>query len=290
MESVGDVQTGIPRSYLYVPADRADHLAKALDRGADALILDLEDAVAAANKSTAREMISKWLREQGDRLPAVWLRITAQSPEDDIRAISASVAGVMVPKAETPALAKIEQLLSDRETDLGLPAGSIRTIPLIETARGLLSAVELANAPRTLRLAIGRADLSGELGLTIDPEGVEFRSLLMQLVVASSAAGISAPVAPTSTDFRDLDALRASTENLMRLGFRGRTAVHPSQLTVINEVFSPSPEELVRAQHLVDAFDEAERNGSGVTVDDAGRMVDAAVIRAARDTLARART
>ena len=173
---------------------------------------------------------------------------------------------------------------------MGLPVGGIRTIPLIESARGLLSAVELAGAPRTLRLAIGRADLAGELALSVDPEGPEFRSILLQLVIASSAAGIAAPVAPTSTDFRDLDALRASTEQLMRLGFRGRTAVHPAQLAVINEVFTPSPGDVLRAQQLVTAFEEAERSGSGVIVGEDGSMVDVAVVRSARDVLARAKT
>lgn len=289
MEHIGAAQTSSPRSYLYVPGDRVDHLAKALDRGADAIILDLEDAVVAANKSMARETASHWLADQTTQLPSIWVRITAEAPEDDIAAISGPIAGVMVPRAEAPTLAEVDRLLSAREDALGLSAGEIRIIPLIETARGLLGAIELAGAPRTLRLAIGRADLAGELGLSIDAEGVEFRSLLLQLVIASSAAGIAAPVAPTSTDFRDLDALRESTAALMALGFRGRTAVHPSQIPVINGVFTPSLEEVQRAQRLVAAFEDAAKNGSGVTIDEKGRMVDAAVVRSARDVLARAR-
>ena len=126
-------------------------------------------------------------------------------------------------------------------------------IPLIETARGLLAAVELASTRRAVRLAIGRADLAAELGLGIDQEGPEFRSILLDIVIASAAAGISAPLAPTSTDFRDLDALRSSTAQLMRLGYRSRTAVHPAQLAVINEVFTPSADEVERARALVEA-------------------------------------
>jgi citrate lyase subunit beta/citryl-CoA lyase len=289
MEHISAARTGSPRSYLYVPGDRADHLEKALNRGADAIILDLEDAVIAANKAAARDIVTGWLLDQADHfLPSVWLRITAESPAGDIQAISAPIAGVMVPRAEATLLAEVNELLAAKEYALGCQPGSISVIPLIESARGLLSALELAGAPRTLRLAIGRADLAGELGLGVDPEGPEFGGILLQLVIASSAAGIAAPLAPTSTDFRDLDALRASTEQLLRLGFRGRTAVHPAQLAVINDVFTPSPDEVERATALVSAFEAAQRDGSGVTTDEQGRMVDAAVVRSARDVLARA--
>ncbi|HEU4849665.1 MAG TPA: CoA ester lyase [Terrimesophilobacter sp.] len=287
MES-GGTGTGSPRSYLYVPGDQAERLEKAPGRGADALILDLEDAVAPQNKAAARELVGGWIQGHPEFGDSVWVRIIADDPAADLEAITAPIAGVMVPRAETALLAEVDELLAARESRLGIPAASIAVIPLIETARGLLDAVQLASAPRTVRLAIGRADLAGELGLGIDPEGSEFRSILLQLVIASSAAGISAPVAPTSTDFRDLEALRSSTEQLLRLGYRGRTAVHPAQLPVINEVFTPSPEEVERARRLVAAFDEAERNGSGVTVDENGRMVDVAVVRAARDVLQRA--
>lgn len=277
-----------PRSYLYVPGDQGDRLEKAPGRGADALILDLEDAVAPQTKVAARALVGDWIRQNPALGNQLWLRITAEDPAADLEAITAPIAGVMVPRAESALLAEVDGLLAARENALGIPVGSIAVIPLIETARGLLSAVDLASTPRTVRLAIGRADLAGELGLGIDHEGPEFRSILLQLVIASSAAGIAAPLAPTSTDFRDLDALRASTEQLLRLGYRGRTAVHPAQLAIINEVFTPSEEEVERALRLVAAFDEAERNGSGVTTDENGRMVDVAVVRSARDTLQRA--
>lgn len=288
MNSSGGNDTGSPRSYLYVPGDQAERLEKSPGRGADALILDLEDAVAPGGKTAARELVGGWIRRHPEFGDSVWVRITADDPTADLEAITGPVAGIMVPRAETALLAEVDGLLTAQESRLGVGARTFAVIPLIETARGLLDAVELASTPRTVRLAIGRADLAGELGLGIDPEGPEFRTILLQLVIASSAAGISPPVAPTSTDFRDLDALRVSTEQLLRLGFRGRTAVHPAQLAVINDVFTPAPEEVERARRLVAAFDEAERSGSGVTVDENGRMVDVAVVRAARDVLQRA--
>lgn len=279
----------VPRSHLYVPADRPDRLAKVLERGADGIILDLEDAVTLDRKQLARETAARWLGENPSAPLTVWLRLTVEEPQLDIEAVVAPATAVMVPKAEAESVTAVASLLDARETVLGLPRGTIAIVPLIETARGLLSAHELSTLPRVSRLAIGRADLAGELGLSVDPEGPEFHTLMLGLVVASSAAGIAAPVAPTSTDFRDLGALRASTEQLLRLGFRGRTAVHPAQVPVINEVFTPSDDEVTRAAELVDAFERAQQDGSGVFADDEGRMIDAAVVKSARDVLARAR-
>lgn len=276
------------RSLLYVPGDQRDRLDKAFSRGADGLLIDLEDAVAPGKKALARDTVAEWMTVQAARADAVWLRINADSPDDDIASISAPILGVMVPRAERELLVSVAELLGAHERRLGLDSGTFAIIPLIETARGLLDAVALAELPRVVRLAIGRADLAGELGLSIDPEGPEFRSILLQLVIASSAAQIAAPLAPTSTDFRDLEALRVSTEQLLKLGFRGRSAVHPAQLPVINEVFTPAPSEVDRAKRLIALFEAAERSGSGVAIGDDGRMVDAAVVRSAREIVQRA--
>lgn len=278
------------RSLLYVPGDQRDRLDKAFARGADALIVDLEDAVAPAKKAGARDTVAEWMTADIPDAGAVWLRINADSSADDIASIRVPIAGVMVPRAESGLLSEVAEMLDAQEDLLGINPDTMAIIPLIETARGLVNAVELAGMRRVVRLAIGRADLAGELGLSVDPEGPEFRTILLQLVIASSAARIAAPLAPTSTDFRDLDALRVSTEQLMKLGFRGRTAVHPAQVPVINDVFTPTSDEVQRAQRVVAQFEAAERSGSGVVVGEDGRMVDVAVVRAARDVLSRART
>jgi citrate lyase subunit beta/citryl-CoA lyase len=269
-----------------VPGDQKDRLDGASARGADALILDLEDSVSAQNKGPARDLVTGWLAENATSIGQVWVRIA--SPAEDIAVLTGRVAGVMVPKAEPELLAAVGELLSAREEELRVARGTFAIIALIETARGLLDSAALAGAPRVARLAIGRADLAAELGLRLEAEDPAFDSLLLQLVVASAAAGIAPPMAPTSTDFRDLDALRESTERLLRLGFRGRSAIHPAQLATINRVFTPSDAEVQRAGRLVAAFEESERAGSGVTTDEDGRMVDVAVVRSARDVLARA--
>ncbi|MBX3090066.1 MAG: CoA ester lyase [Cryobacterium sp.] len=286
-----DVQTALEsvRSYLYVPADQRKLLEKALDRGADALIVDLEDSVAASQKSVARSEAFKWL-EQQDGVPIpVLLRINSTSPEDDIEVLQVTVSGVMVPGAQVELVSEVSDLLGEHERQLGLASGTFKIIPLIETAQGLLQAVELAAMGRVSNLALGKADLSAELGLSISQEGFEWDSLLLQLVVASSAARISAPIAPTSTDFRDLEQLRLSTERLRRLGFRSRTAIHPAQLPIINDVLTPSLDEVQRAQKLVQDFEDSERSGAGVLTDAEGRMVDVAVVRRARSILSLAK-
>lgn len=276
-----------PRSYLYVPANHWDRLDGALARGADALILDLEDAVPVAEKDEARDTVARWLRPDHAPTCELWLRINSTSPEADIgAAVGRGVRGVVVPKAEPILLADVDRLLTARERDLGQERGSLLVLALIETAAGLLSALDLARAPRVAHLGIGEADLAAQLRLHPSEERGELSSLRLQLVVASAAVGIAAPVAPTSTDFRDLETLRRSTEALKRLGFGSRTAIHPAQIPVINEVFSPSMEEVEKARQLVRAYEEAERRGAGAFTDDDGRMVDAAVVRSARDVLA----
>lgn len=241
------------------------------------------------NKAAARGLVARWLADRATASGQVWVRINSTSPEADIAAVvTSTVTGVMVPKAEPELLARVHELLTYREQSLRLPLGTVGIIPLIETARGLLEALEHARAPRVVRLAIGRADLAGELGLRVDPEGPEFRLLLLQIVVASAAAGIAPPIAPTSTDFRDLAGLRESTERLLHLGFRGRSAIHPAQLETINAVFTPSATAVDRAERLIAAFEASERAGSGVITDEDGRMVDVAVVKSARELLSRA--
>ncbi|WP_238006604.1 CoA ester lyase [Dactylosporangium sp. AC04546] len=277
------------RSYLYVPGDAPDKLAKSLARGADAVIADLEDAVPAAGRSAARASVRSWLSAlpATDR-PAVWVRINpGEAGLEDARAVAVpGLAGVCVAKAETAGeLTALAAVLATAEEASGLPVGGIAVVPLLESAAAVLNAVELARAPRVARLQLGEADLRADLGVTLGPDERELLPIRSHVVVASAAAGIGPPVAPVSTDYRDLDALRSSTEALRRLGFVGRACIHPAQLPVVNEVFTPSPERLAEAADLVRRYDAAVASGAGVLVGADGRMVDAAVVRAARRLL-----
>lgn len=237
----------IARSYLYVPADREKLLAKAHLRGADALILDLEDAVTPANKEVARTSAAAHLADP--RPGQLWVRVNSDRAAEDIAAVaSPALAGVWVPKAEPELLAAVDVALGAAERRLGLPDRTFQVIALIETARGVLDVARVATSPRVLRLGLGEADLAGELGLQPGPDGAELAPIRSQVVVASAAAGITAPVGPVETVLGDAVRLAASTRALLRQGFRARTAVHPDQLATINEVFTPSAAEIEAAR------------------------------------------
>ena len=283
------------RSTLYVPGDQPDKMAKALGSGADALIFDLEDAVAPTAKLAAREMVCAFLAANRGAAPKLWVRINqGELGIADAAALithaGSNVAGLFVPKVDTVAeLSALETTVLLAETNAGLLPGAVPFCALLETAGGVLRAAELAQHPRVERIAIGEADLSSELGVELTA-GDE-RELLFarsMLVLAASAAGINPPIGPVSTNFRDLDAYRAGTVALKRLGFVGRSAIHPAQVPVINEVFTPTESEVIKAARLVELFDAAVAEGRGVCVDDHGKMVDEAVVRAARRTMLRA--
>ncbi|MBF6147606.1 HpcH/HpaI aldolase/citrate lyase family protein [Nocardia nova] len=269
------------RSALYVPGNRPALFDKALAGPADVVLLDLEDSVPAGEKARARELVSAWLAP----LPAasrerIWVRVNPDDA-DDLRAVAAAgPAAVCLAKTESA-----DQVRAAAEVLSGCePApGVLGICPLLESATAVLAAREIATAPRVLRLQLGEADLCADMGMAPGPDRAELLAIRTQLVLVSVAAGIEPPPAPVSTDFRDLAALRESTEALARLGFRGRACIHPAQLPVVNAVFTPSADELTRARDLVARFDAA---AGGVVLDADGRMVDLAVVRRARRLLA----
>jgi citrate lyase subunit beta/citryl-CoA lyase len=284
------------RSYLYVPGDKPDVLAKALGRGADALIVDLEDAVAPSAKDDARRIVREFL----DGLPGagaagveIWVRVNGDGlAGQDIESVAApSVAGFCLAKAESADdVDAAAEACGRAEDTLGLAPGSFALAPLLESAGAVLDARGIAGAsPRVVRLQVGEADLRADLGVTLGPDERELLHVRSSVVLASAAAGIEPPVGPVSTNFRDLDALRESTEALARLGYQGRACIHPAQAAVVNDVFTPSAEQVEAARALIARYDQAVAAGEGVFTDDNGRMVDLAVVRQARRTLALAR-
>ncbi|BCJ62434.1 HpcH/HpaI aldolase/citrate lyase family protein [Micromonospora endophytica] len=277
----------VARSYLYVPGDRADVLRKAAGRGADALVLDLEDAVALPHKEKARETVAAYLRDAPSGV-AHWVRVNSDQVETDLTVLGASAAGIWLPKAEPDLLHEVDRALLSAERRLGLPERTFQVVALIETARGALACAQVAIAPRVLRLGIGEADLAGELGLQPDADRTEFAAIRSQVVLASAAARITPPVGPVETVLHDPVRLEKTSRALLRQGFRARSAIHPGQLATINGVFTPTPEEVAAARRVLDAMARAERDGSGVAVDDHGRLVDRAVVRSAAEVLSRA--
>jgi citrate lyase subunit beta/citryl-CoA lyase len=174
-------------------------------------------------------------------------------------------------------------MLATRESADGV--GPFAIVPLIETAAGLEAVGVIARSPRVSHLALGEADLRAELAVDPSDDEREWQPIRSRLVVASAAAGIGPPAGSAATDFTDLDRLRRSSETYRRLGFAARSAIHPAQIPVINEVFTPSPSVIERARRLVSLYEDVTQAGHGVAVDDHGMMIDEAVIRSARRTL-----
>jgi citrate lyase subunit beta/citryl-CoA lyase len=282
------------RSHLYVPGDKPEVLAKALGRGADALNVDLEDAVAATATDEARRIVREWLATlpaAADNPVEVWIRTNpAELALVDIDAVaSPAITGFCIAKTESLNEARaIAEALDVVEDRLGLARDTFTIAPLLESALAVMRAPDIARARRVKRLQVGEADLRADVGFTLGDDQRELLFVRSFVVLASAAAGIDPPVGPVDPNFRDLDALRESTLAVQRLGYLGRACIHPAQAAVVNDVFTPSAESIDAARSLIERFDAAIASGAGVFVDD-GKMVDEAVIRQARRTLALAR-
>jgi citrate lyase subunit beta/citryl-CoA lyase len=258
----------LPRSYLFVPADRPERFDKACAAGADAVIVDLEDAVPAAGKVAARAALAAWV---SPRQP-VLVRINALDTtwfRDDLKLCSLpGVAGIVLPKAENEAaLATLAG------------AGAAAILPLIETGLGLWNAAALARQPRVTRLVFGSIDFSLDLNIQ---EGYE--TLLharSQLVLASRVAGVAAPVDGVTVSFDDPERVQADTLRARALGFGGKLCIHPKQVAPVHQAFAPTEEQLAWAGRVVAAFDAAQ--GGAAAVD--GRMIDRPVILIAQQML-----
>ncbi|WP_330175941.1 aldolase/citrate lyase family protein [Streptomyces sp. NBC_01498] len=274
-----------PRSHLYVPADQPRFLSAAPRSGADALILDLEDAVAPARKDAARAAAVAFAEARADGGPEVWVRINEGARgRDDARALIATgrLDGLWVPKATAgPDLDALLTLVDDAPgVGLGL---------LVESAPGLLSLGATAGLPGVRHLQLGEVDLRADLRMAPDSRaGDDLLDWARGLAVAHTAAhGLRSAVAPVSVHTSDPDAFRASSARLRATGFQGRACIHPAQVAVANEVFGVDPGELADAHALLDLFDRRIGEGSGVFRDARGEMVDAATVRRARELTGR---
>lgn len=261
----------IARSYLFVPGNRPDRVPKALAAGADVVIVDLEDAVAPAEKAAAREALAKVLSPG----KPVHIRINAADSEwfeDDLALCRRpGVSGVLLPKAEQP-----EHV---REVARRVAAGTA-VLPLIETARGYARAAELAAVEGVQRFAFGTIDFQLDLGLEGEEEPLlYFRS---GLVLTSRLAGLQPPVEGVTVALDDPEQLRRETLRSKRLGFGGKLCIHPKQVPHVNACFAPTQEEIAWARRVVEAA--AASGGDAVAVD--GKMVDLPVILRAEQILA----
>ena len=271
------------RSYLYVPGSDPRRIEKALASEADAVILDLEDAVAPNRKEEARTTVAEVLRSEHEK--PVFVRINAPDSvlaEEDVEAVAGPrLAGLRLPKTESPeSVRRVAQHLEKLGCEAGLQC-------LIESALGLEFAFEIARAhEKVVGMSLGEADLAADLGVRGDAGLLYARS---RLVAATRAAGLPGPVQSVYTNVRDAEDLRRSTMEGKNMGFVGRSAIHPAQIEVINEVFTPTEEEVAEAKDLLARLEESTGTGTGAFALEDGRFVDEAVVGSARLTLALAR-
>jgi len=261
----------IDRSYLFVPGNRPKRFDKAYGAGAHAVIVDLEDAVGPADKATAREAVRAWL----SAAKPVWLRINGPEStwfSSDLAMVTlAGVKGVVLPKAEDPAvIAEIRRRLG---------AGA-HIIPLIESALGLWRAEAIACAKGVERLAFGSFDFQLDTGIAGDREELLFAR--SQLVIVSRVTGRLAPVDGVTVALDDEAVLREDVERARRLGFGGKLCIHPKQVAAVNAGFRASDSDLIWARRVLEAADAGAHNA--VRLD--GKLIDRPIIDRARAILA----
>jgi citrate lyase subunit beta/citryl-CoA lyase len=267
----------LPRTYLFVPGDRPERIAKALVTEADAVVIDLEDAVASAAKPLARDSVSQVLAGLDvQEMARVVVRINDDATpwhEDDVALLAAHrVLCVMLPKAE-----RVESIAR-----LRLACPDIAVLALVESARGVLAAEAIAMTAGVQRLVFGTIDFALDLDLSGDPAGLEYAAA--RLALASRAAGIAAPVAGVTTAIDDEAVLRAEVARARAHGFGAKLCIHPRQLAIVHAALAPTADELSWARRVIEAA-----TGSAGAVQLDGRMIDKPVIERARRTLARAR-
>ena len=282
-----------PRSLLIMPANREDMLTKAPSYGADALIFDLEDSVPIAEKPKARELARQFIGKYKG-VNVIYVRVNGFQTgliEDDLEAIAVDgLAGIRLPKAESAdAIREVDGLLGDLEAKRGLTRGAIQISPSIESARGAWFAYEILSAsPRIRSATCGTAqdgDLQTDLGYTWTAEGDEVLYVRSRVLLAARAAGVEHLLDGSYANIRDPEGLKICCEAARKLGYRGKSAIHPKQIETINRIFMPTESEVDYYRRVIEAFDAAVARGSAATTVD-GKLVDYAMVGMAKRVLA----
>ena len=280
------------RALLYMPGDDRHKIDKAVTLGVDCICMDMEDGVAANRKAEARAVIARALQEVDFGRSEKLARINAVGSgleQDDLEAVLPyRPDGIVIPKLEEPAQIEwADRLIEAAERRNGWPAGSIRLLVDVETARGILHLKEIAAHPRLDALIFGGEDFAASLGATRTPEAVELLYARQATLTAAAAFGLQA-IDIVTIDFKDLDALRGEAEFGARLGFTGKQIIHPSQVGPVQEAFTPDAQAIARAQRIVETFEASQAAGAGAYALD-GRMIDRPLLRNAQKVLERAR-
>jgi citrate lyase subunit beta/citryl-CoA lyase len=276
------------RSFLFAPGNHARRVEKALSLDADAVILDLEDAVAIGEKPATRQLVAAALERSRQGL--LYVRVNAVDTKfcygDLVTVVQSGLDGIILPKVETAAgLATIDWLLAQLERERGLPLGVIDLIPIIETARGVQQIDAIVTAgTRVRRVAFGAGDFTLDVNMAWNRSETELALARAVIVVASRAAGIDAPLDTVWVDLTDPEGLEASARTAMGHGFQGKMCIHPDQIAVVHRVFTPSDAEVAFADRVVAAFAKAEAEGSAAIQLD-GKFIDYPIVYRAQRVL-----
>jgi citrate lyase subunit beta / citryl-CoA lyase len=272
-----DTPIGFSSAFLFVPGTRPERFTKALDSGADGVIIDLEDAVAAEDKQIARDAIrTAWPTFNAEQKKRLIIRSNSPGSQfyaaDLILAQEIDVACLLIPKSES-----LDQINGAAQI---LPNTAI--IPMIETAIGLNLINDIATAEQVLRLALGNLDLQADLGMVCDSQESELQTARFQIVLASRLAQIAPPIDGVTPSTDDIERITNDAERSKRMGFGGKLCIHPKQVPLVKAAFLPSAEEISWAFRVIEA-DKASKGGA-VKLD--GRMIDHPVVLLAQRTLA----
>ncbi|MBT9131874.1 MAG: Citrate lyase subunit beta [Syntrophomonadaceae bacterium] len=279
------------RSMLFVPGNSMRMIAKATTLASDAIILDLEDAVSLPDKATARAMTRDSIKAVKSRGAYVFVRVNALTTKvtaEDLKSVVVEgLDGIMLAKTETKSdMVELDGMIEEAERGSGLELGSLRIIPLIETAKGVMNAYEIASASeRVVAVAFGAGDYYRDLGRSVSflsPEQTELLYARSQIVNGSRAAGIQAIDTVFFGVLTDREGFMKETILALQLGFKGKLIIHPSQIEVANKIFSPSLDEAEYARRVVEAFEEAQVRGLGA-ISFEGKMIDYMSYKQAKD-------
>jgi citrate lyase subunit beta/citryl-CoA lyase len=288
----------VRRSLHFVPGANEKLLEKSLGLPADSLILDLEDAVTPENKETARATISRWLGEvdfdRQERVVRINALDTPWAEHDIDETMQAPPDAYLIPKVRGPAdLQRIDELLTRAEARHGYPAGEVRLLVLAtETPQGLFNIRKLGSCPRVDALTWGPEDLAAAIGArrNRDEQGqfLEIFRFARSMTLLAAAAAEVQPVDTVYVDIRDTEGLRRECQEAAWMGFTGKLTIHPAQVELVNEAFTPSAQEISECQELLEAFEENRKSGV-MAFRFRGQMVDAPHLVRAQRTLERAR-
>jgi len=277
------------RSFLFAPGNHARKVEKVFGCGADHVILDLEDAVAKAEKVATRALIVEALKRP--RSGGAYVRVNSYNTEfcygDAAAVVGPGLDGIVFPMVESrEQIVAFDWLVAGLERERGLQVGGIDIVPIIETAKGLANARAIAAAgTRVKRMAFGAGDYTLDMNMEWTLTESELEHARTEMVVASRAAGLEGPLDTVWVHIKDLDNLEKSARRARQLGFQGKMCIYPPQVDVVNRVFTPTDEEVAFAHRVVEAFDKAEKEGSSSIQLD-GFFIDYPIVNKARKTLA----